>query len=196
MKKYSIAFFLYIAILCLAYVGSYRLTYENSRKKTEQIEELHVETAKTEESVIRPDTEYITEVYNRKTNETQEVRSKLPLELIGLDRKEAEAYAHDHTKDPDLEELEKGFESMVLKEFSDEEVVFQKTYMPWEKEYKYSLGIVNGYVVVYYLDHKTVYEYTDISISALTKELMSQMRLRKCRMDIHELYEFLENYSS
>ena len=85
---------------------------------------------------------------------------------------------------------------MELKVFSSERVVFRKTYMPWEKAYKYSLGVAGGYIVVYYLDHSTVYEYTDIYLKDLPEELQIAVHKEECRMDVHGLYEFLENYSS
>lgn len=199
MKKYSIAFFIYAAVLCLAYYGSYRLTYGHYREETqEQLksagEAVLTDTAK--EAILHADTEYVIENYNRGTGSSEEVHTQLPAKLLGLGREETEGYAKSYSQDPGIGELEKGFEHMELLSFSADKVVFRKTYMPWEKAYKYSLGSVDGCVVVYYLDHRTIYEYTDIPCSLLPLELQNKIQSQNCRMDIHELYDFLENYSS
>lgn len=152
------------------------------------------DTAK--EAILRSDTEYVIENYNRGTGSLEEVHTQLPVKLLGLGREQTEQYAKAYSEKPSIDELEKGFEHMELVSFSAGKVVFRKTYMPWEKAYKYSLGNAEGCVVVYYLDHRTIYEYTDIPCSMLPEELQNSIRSQNCRMDIHELYEFLENYSS
>ena len=43
---------------------------------------------------------------------------------------------------------------------------------------------------------KTVYEYTDIHPSDLPEDMQIKIRKGECRLDVHGLYEFLENYSS
>ena len=85
---------------------------------------------------------------------------------------------------------------MDLVSFSDAKVVFRKTYFPWEKAYKYALGEADGLVVVYYMDQKTVYEYTDIPVVSLPERMKRSIRVGNCLLDVHELYDFLENYSS
>lgn len=199
MKKYSIAFLVYAAVLCFAYYGSYRLTYGHYREETKEEmshagEAVMTDTAK--EAILKSDTEYIIESYNRKTGQTEEIRSPIPMTLLGLNREETESYAAGYSDDPGIDELEAGFEHMELVAFSGDRVIFRKTYMPWEKEYKYSLGEADGCVVVYYLDNRTVYEYTDIPCDGLPGDIQSRIRNKTCRMDIHELYDFLENYSS
>ena len=85
---------------------------------------------------------------------------------------------------------------MDLVSFSDAKVVFRKTYFPWEKAYKYALGEADGLAVVYYMDQKTVYEYTDIPVVSLPERMKRSIRDGNCLLDVHELYDFLENYSS
>lgn len=68
MKKYCIAFFIYAAVLCMAYYGSYRLTYGYYHKESE--EELSrageaVMTDTSKEAIIKSDTEYIIEKCDR-----------------------------------------------------------------------------------------------------------------------------------
>lgn len=65
-----------------------------------------------------------------------------------------------------------------------------------EKNSEYLLKELNGYVIVYLGDEKTVYEVTGISITELPKEVQSQIQEGIKFNSINELYAFLENYSS
>ncbi len=64
------------------------------------------------------------------------------------------------------------------------------------KENSFFLMEVNGYVAVYHSDRKTVYEYTDISVSELPELLQNEIKNGKYMENLEELYGFLENYSS
>lgn len=64
------------------------------------------------------------------------------------------------------------------------------------KEDCYYLMEVNGYVVVYLSDKKTVYEYTDIRYDRLPSAVQEEIRNGKYMEDTEALYGFLENYSS
>lgn len=55
---------------------------------------------------------------------------------------------------------------------------------------------VNGYVVVYLSDKKTIYEYTNILVTELPYLLQNEIKNGKYMENIEELYGFLENYSS
>ena len=60
----------------------------------------------------------------------------------------------------------------------------------------YYLKELNGYVVVYLNDKKTVYEYTDISLEDLPENLQKEVQNGKYIETSESLYGFLENYSS
>ena len=60
----------------------------------------------------------------------------------------------------------------------------------------YYLKELNGYVVVYLSDKKTVYEYTDISLEYLPENLQKEIQNGKYIETSESLYGFLENYSS
>ena len=64
------------------------------------------------------------------------------------------------------------------------------------KEDCYYLMEVNGYIVVYFSDKKTPYEYTDIHYDELPELLRQEIRNGKYIESTAELYGFLENYSS
>ena len=122
--------------------------------------------------------------------------TRLAYQVLSMDREEAQDYADSYTEDPDISDLERGFSSMELESFSEQRIVFRKTYVPWEKDYKYVLGEVDGHVVVYYLDKKTIYEYTDIVCVTLPEELREKISRTDCYMEIADLYAFLENFTS
>ncbi len=65
-----------------------------------------------------------------------------------------------------------------------------------EKVYSYYLVDLDGYVAVYKSDQKTLFETTSIRIDSLPPEIQEEIRQKKGLRDEHELYSFLENYSS
>lgn len=60
----------------------------------------------------------------------------------------------------------------------------------------YYLKDLNGFLAVYKSDKKTLYEYTDIRMDELPKELAAEIRNWKAIETLENLYGFLENYSS
>lgn len=65
-----------------------------------------------------------------------------------------------------------------------------------ETEETYYLTSLNGYIVVFMADQKTIFEYTDISVSGLPSELQNEIKQGKTIVGKEKLYGFLENYSS
>lgn len=64
------------------------------------------------------------------------------------------------------------------------------------KEQIFFLKSLNGYVVVYQEDEKTIFEYTDIKVSELPEEIQQEIETGKRITGLEKLYGFLENYSS
>lgn len=64
------------------------------------------------------------------------------------------------------------------------------------KEEAYYLMEVNGFVVVYFSDKKTVYDYTSIEVSSLPPTLQNEIKNGKYVESTQLLYSFLENYTS
>ncbi len=65
-----------------------------------------------------------------------------------------------------------------------------------QKNSGYYLKDLNGYLAVYLQDGQTLYEYTNISVQELPKELQEEITSGKRIETTEELYGFLENYSS
>lgn len=65
-----------------------------------------------------------------------------------------------------------------------------------EKDEGFYLAELNGYLVVYREDKKTIYEYTNILVADLPENVQEEILEWKKMDSIQELYGFLENYSS
>ena len=64
------------------------------------------------------------------------------------------------------------------------------------KENGYYISEADGYVIVYYADRKTVYEYTSILVEFLPLSVQQTIKAGIELEDIKDVYGFLENYSS
>ena len=65
-----------------------------------------------------------------------------------------------------------------------------------EAEEGYYLCEMQGFVVVYLGDRKTIYEMTEIPLTDLPEEIQQEIAAGKYIPTQDELYGFLENYSS
>ena len=85
---------------------------------------------------------------------------------------------------------------MGVVKFSSERLVVKKIYDSSKIKYKYYLIAIDGEVVVYYGDKKTVYEYTGIETDKLSKREVNKLKKGIEVKDENELFSILENYSS
>lgn len=60
----------------------------------------------------------------------------------------------------------------------------------------YYLQELNGFIVVYKSDKKTVFEYTNIRMEELPIDLAKEVKVGKRLLSLEAVYGFLENYSS
>ncbi len=65
-----------------------------------------------------------------------------------------------------------------------------------EKNKGYYICELNGYLVVYLSDKKTLYEMTDITMEKIPDELKKEIKRGKYIENEETLYGILENYSS
>lgn len=91
-------------------------------------------------------------------------------------------------------------EQLTTEEYVSEENIVteteQVTSVNQTIDYKYVIVEEEDYLTVYFADHKTVYEYTDIRYSDLEDSLRQKIRKGYCISDDAALFGFLENYSS
>ena len=81
-------------------------------------------------------------------------------------------------------------------EYEEGDLLLEKKKGDAVKNNGYYISSLQGYVVVYCDDHKTVYEVTDISINSLPKDIQEKVMNSMYIESTEELYQFLENYSS
>lgn len=202
-KAYGICLCAFAVILGVAYYTSYRYSlkrFDDTEVKEEQIalsdddELLPVDT--TKEDRITNKTNYTLEYYDSKNYSLREESLPIPADFIGLSREELIDYLKEYESSPSIEDVEGGFEKFEVVSFSSNSIILRKTYYPVERDYKYYLIAENNYVTVYYMDKTTVYSYTDIHLNNLPEKLQQEIAGGKYVLDMKELYDFLENYSS
>lgn len=203
MKKYGIGLCIVAVLLAGIYYGSYRYSlYKLDNMDMSDISDtdpsgnefMTVDTV--EQDKITSQTTYVLEYYNATDFSLKEEKKSVPAEFVGKTREELITYLQEYENSPSIEDLEEGLTSFELISFSGERIVLRKTFKPLSMDYKYYLVEENGYVTVYYMDRKTVYEYTDIAVDTLPEEIREKIRTGSYLTDIHQLYNFLENYSS
>ena len=123
-------------------------------------------------------------------------KETIPEELVGFNREEADGYFKKYMQNLPVEEFLNGLQSIGITTFSKDRIIVRKIYDPSKVKYRYYLIAVDGEVVVYYGDQKTVYEYTGISTDTLSKEEQMSLKNGIEVKDEDALYGLLENYSS
>ena len=131
--------------------------------------------ANTEE-MLSVNTVYQIENYDKVKDQTTTEYETIPEELVGFNREEADGYFKKYMQNLPVEEFLNGLQSIGITTFSKDRIIVRKIYDPSKVKYRYYLIAVDGEVVVYYGDQKTVYEYTGISTDTLSKE--EQMSLK------------------
>lgn len=190
-----------LVLLFGVYYASYRFylyKYGNADKEkfARQLPERAVEVNRAEENKITQRTKLVIEHYNRRDDSVDEEQAAMPVEYIGMSREELADYLTTYAASPQLQDVEEGFEKYQILSFSNKEVVLRKIYFPAGTEYKYYLVEENGCVTVYYIDQKTVYEYTNILVEMLPEDIREQVQHGKYITDEDSLYDFLETYTS
>ncbi len=153
-------------------------------------------TATTEAKTIQADSDYILEVYDRERDYLSKYELNPPAYLVGLDRKGLEQYVADYMEHVPLDEFQMGLLSYEIVSFSGKKVVLRKVYDQSTVPYQYYLVVERGYLVVYYADQKTVYEYTGIEAAHLPEEDQVKLAYGIFLKDQSELYGLLQVYSS
>ena len=170
--------------------------------KAEEVVERIVEnntdsvTASTGEEALNVNTVYQIQRYDVQKDMTATDYETLPQDLVGFTREQADGYFKDYMNRLPVEEYLDGLQSIGIVSFSAERLVVKRIYDNSKVEYRFYLIAVDGEVVVYYGDKKTVYEYTGIETKNLSKEERTMLKKGLEVKDEEELYGILENYSS
>lgn len=204
MKIWKRTGIILLSLLFLAgiYYGSYRLyMYQFGMKDKEEMEhQLSGKSIKTDtqkEQTITQRTKLILQIYDRvEGSMREEDESVMPVEYIGLTRTQLEKSLEDYALKPSLKDVEEGFEKYQIMSFSSSRLVLRKVLAPAATQYKFYLLEENGCITVYYIDKRTVFEYTNILVDTLPSELKEQIKCGKYVRDEDSLYSFLETYTS
>lgn len=136
------------------------------------------------------------ENYRLPDNELIVEEKNVTADFAGLTRTEIIQQLSDYMQNIPVAEYEKGLFAYELVKFSSDELVLRKSYNQDLVDFKYYIAVKDGYVIVYYSDLKTVYEYTKIvAIDLPESERNRLMQGIKIKTN-EELYELLESYSS
>lgn len=204
-KTYLISFFLCVITLGLVYFSAYFYSVYilNDRivpLETEAIsEEEHSEAVLVDTNdvpSVKVNTKLVVESYDLNDYTLSIANEELPLEYIGLTRDELIASISDYCNYPTEEDITAGFESMQLISFSEDKVIIRKSFKPVILPEHFYLMAENHYVSVYYDDRDTIYMYTGIALDSLPESVQREIVSGKYVPSIHELYSFLETYSS
>lgn len=115
--------------------------------------------------------------------------------LLGCDKAGVEKYLDEYMKHLPAEEREEGLSDFQLISYNENVIRFRKIYSTPKYEGFYAKSF-NGYIVIMNGDEKTVYDYTQISVHLLPKDLQEKVRDGYYLEDEAALYNFLETYSS
>lgn len=155
---------------------------------------LSVNLAGTE--VVRAGAKLTIENYRLPENELLVEEKYVTSEFAGLTREEIIRQLSDYMQNIPVSEYEKGLFAYELVKFSKDELVLRKSYNQDLVDFKYFIAVRDGYVIVYYSDLKTVYEYTQIVAIDLPESERNRLMQGIQIKTNEELYELLESYSS
>lgn len=144
---------------------------------------------------ITADTVYLIREFNLNQNTSRDSVCQIPISYIGMNREQFLREMDSLMASPPLAELEKGFVSLEVSEFSGSRVIVSKYYQD-HKEDVFLLHVENNFVVVFREDGKTRYEITDIYLPYLPEDLQQEIIKGKRIEGKEVLYNFLESYSS
>lgn len=180
-----------------------QLSAEMESQVAKQVEDQWAQTADQADVAVDSsqvklgvDTIYQVENYDAVKEQTTTEYVTLPEELVGYTRDEVDAYYKKYMNNLPVEEFLNGLQSIGVSNFSAERLVVHKVYDNSKVEYRYYLIAVDGEVVVYYGDKKTVYEYTGILTDTLSAEEQAALKQGVEIKDEDALFGVLENYSS
>ena len=171
---------------------------DKAKEVVERIAKNNAESvaASTEEDILSVNTVYQVQNYDVQKDTTATDYETLPQDLVGFNRKQADDYFKDYMNRLPVEEYLDGLQSIGIVSFSADRLVVKRIYDTSKVTYRFYLIAVDGEVVVYYGDKKTVYEYTGIETKNLSREERTMLKKGIEVKDEEELYGILENYSS
>jgi len=159
-------------------------------------ETMEAESVDASSETLRATASYFleTKYLQRQTEEREQLA--IPGFMVGLDRKELSAYVEGYMESMPINEYLNGLISYEIVSFSPDKVVLRKVYDETKVENQFYLCRKGDFIVVYYSDLRTVYEYTEIRVDGLIEEAQQAIEQGFYIKDTQELYSILEGYTS
>lgn len=199
------SFFSLTIIFTLCFYFSYSAALKQFNRKANEMNMLSIENNVEESSeavdtvkidTITPFTNLVIESYDTATNITTTTNQNVKEELLGYTREDLASYCDRYMRNIPVDEQSQGLISFKVESFSENKVVLKKSYNSKNTQYKFYMGIQNGFITVFYNDKKTVFEYTNIEAKDLPQEEIDKLYVGIYIKDEQELYSILEGYSS
>ncbi|BBF42283.1 hypothetical protein lbkm_0965 [Lachnospiraceae bacterium KM106-2] len=195
MKKayiYAISFFSVLALFTMLYFISFRMVVENQTAPVLSYTKSDPDSV----PVVTSSTKYIVQMYNSNGKKLSEKVLPLPKAYLGLSRQKLTGYLDKLHKKNSKDEAKEGFLSEKIITLGPTDLIVRRTYDINKVSYEYYLTSVDGFIVVYEKDRKTIFDQTDIATTSLGVSDREQLDNGICVKDKRELYFMLESYSS
>lgn len=175
----------------LQYSGESERLLQQMIKENEEV----IQAASTQEKLRETASYFLETCYLQSQTEERE-QLALPGFMVGIDRKELNAYVEGYMESMPINEYLNGLISFEIVSFAEDKVVLRKTYDETRVENQFYVCRKGEFLVVYYSDLKTVYEYTEIRVDSLLEEIQQYVNQGFYVKDAQELYSILEGYTS
>lgn len=169
---------------------SERLLQQMIKEKEEAVQ------AATSQEKLRGTASYFLETVYLQSQTEEREQLALPGFMVGIDRKELNAYVEGYMESMPVNEYLNGLISFEIVSFAEDKVVLRKTYDETKVENQFYICRRGDFIVVYYSDLRTVYEYTEIRVDSLIEEIQQSIEQGFYVKDLKELYSILEGYTS
>ncbi len=169
---------------------SERLLLQLMKEKEEAVQ------ATASQEKLRETASYFLETCYLQSQTEEREQLALPGFMVGIDRKGLTAYVEGYMESMPINEYLSGLISYEIISFAQDKVVLRKTYDESKVENEFYICRRGDFIVVYYSDLKTVYEYTEIRVDGLIEEIQQSIEQGFYVKDKQELYSILEGYTS
>lgn len=169
---------------------SERLLQQMIKEKEEAV------PAGTSQDKLRETASYFLETSYLQSQTEEREQLALPGFMVGIDLRGLTAYVEGYMDAMPVNEYLNGLISFEIVSFAEDKVVLRKTYDETKVENQFYICSKGDFVVVYYSDLKTVYEYTEIRMESLADEIRQMVEQGFYVKNAQELYSILEGYTS
>jgi len=152
--------------------------------------------AATSQDKLQGTASYFLETCYLQSQTEEREQLALPGFMVGIDLRELTAYVKGYMESMPINEYLNGLIAFEIVSFAEDKVVLRKTYDETKVENQFYISRKGDFVVVYYSDLKTVYEYTEIRIDSLLDEVRQMVEQGFYVKDAQALYSILEGYTS